>query len=312
MTNHTNSVLAPNVVLQRHSKSKNSKSDFAGRVAVITGGAGGIGRAICQQFIQRHIHCILVDIDEPRLIRACRDFGPLTSWFQADLTERNSVEQLVKFVESSTGRLDILVNNAAITNTERFEERSVDSIVDEMDINLISPLVVTRLLMPLLRRSGDGRIISTVSLGGIFPLPETTIYSASKFGLRGAMLCLGLDGERLGIHVGSVLPSATETPMLMREAMEGGNTLQFMDPPQQPEDVARQVVRMLDDPRLERYPRLSESWTVRLSMLNPNLLLRVIPLLRKKGEQGHQRYLQSLRDRGFVQDKDGKTILNVP
>jgi len=83
-----------------------------------------------------------------------------------------------------------------------------------------------------------------------------------------------------------------------------------MDPPQQPEDVARQVMLMLDRPCLERYPRVSESWTVRLAMLVPNLLPKLIPLFRKKGVRGHARYLESLRRRGLVQVRAGKWELS--
>jgi NAD(P)-dependent dehydrogenase (short-subunit alcohol dehydrogenase family) len=63
---------------------------------------------------------------------------------------------------------------------------------------------------------------------------ETPIYTASKFGLRGAMLAIGLDLSDKGILAGSVLPSATDTRMLRQEAVQGGNTMQFQDPPQQP------------------------------------------------------------------------------
>ena len=88
--------------------------------------------------------------------------------------------------------------------------------------------------------------------------------------------------------------------MLQREAVEGGNSLQFQDPPQTPDDVARCVLRMLDAPRLERYPKPSESWLVRVVMLVPNLLPRLIPLFRGRGERGQARYLAELRERGLA------------
>ena len=287
-----------------------SNAGGAGRVALVTGGAGGIGRAICRGFIERGITCVLADRDQAALDRAAAELGPQAVGVRVDLDDLNKLPSLLAFIQERFGRLDILVNNAAITGTGHFEDRSVDNILGELNINLLSPIVLTRLAFPALQRGGDGRVINTVSLGGIFPLPETGIYSATKFGLRGAMLCLGMDSERHGVRVGNVMPSATETPMLMREAIEGGNTLQFMDPPQQPEDVARQVMRMLDNPCLERYPRASESWTVRLAMLMPNLLPKLIPLFRKKGVRGHARYLESLQRRGLVQVRAGKWELS--
>jgi hypothetical protein len=94
--------------------------------------------------------------------------------------------------------------------------------------------------------------------------------------------------------------------MLRREAVEGGNTLQFQDPPQQPADVVAAVVRLLDRPRLEVYPKPSESYLVRLAMLAPNLLPRLIPLFRRKGERGMARYLEELRNRGLARRDGGR------
>ena len=270
------------------------------RTALLTGAAGGIGRAVAARLVARGIKCLMVDIDADRLAAACAHLGPLAVPVAADLTDFASLEVLLERLVAEHGGFDILFNNAAVTRTGHFEQRTVADILGELQINFLSPIVLTRLAIPILQRAPDARIITTVSLGGIFPLPETTVYSASKFGLRGAMLCLGLDGERLGIQVGSVLPSATETPMLIREALEGGNKLQFMDPPQSPQDVASAVERLLDHPRLERYPRPSESWMVRLTMLAPNLLPRLLPLFRRRAEKGYRRYLESLEKRGMT------------
>jgi 2-dehydro-3-deoxy-L-rhamnonate dehydrogenase (NAD+) len=284
----------------------------SGWAALITGGAGGLGRAIAKRLIQRGVRCLLVDVNAAGLAQAVRALGPLAMAHVADLTDAEAVQRLVAHVRDDIGRLDLLVNNAAVADTQPFEQRSLASIQGEFHINLLAPVLLTHSLLPQLRQAQDGRVISIVSLGGIFPLPETSVYSATKFGLRGAMLCLGLDGPRLGVKFGIINPSATETPMLMREAIDGGNKLQFIDPPQQPDEVALQVLRMLDDPCLERYVRPSESWTVRLAMLVPNLLRRLIPLFRRQGDAGHRRYLASLERRGMIRQQDGAWRLVPP
>lgn len=275
-------------------------------VVVITGAAGGIGQAICAKLIQRGMRLVLVDIHAERLAQVATRLGEQATPFAADLTDHDALQRLMEMVEDKFGRIDILINNAAITTVEAFDTRSVQSIVGELNINLISPLVLTRLAIPLLQRSADARVVTTVSIGGIFPMPESPIYSASKFGLRGAMLSIGLDLADKGIKVGSILPAATETPMLRKEAIDGGNALQFMDPPQQPEDVADQVLLMLDKPCLERTPKASESWISSLAMLFPNLLPRSIRVFKKRGEKGMQRYLESLGERGLAQRVDGR------
>jgi len=278
--------------------------DFHDKVVVVTGGAGDIGTAFGTLAAARGADVVVVDIDARRAARVSEGLPRAGTPIAGDLTDRGFVEDLVDTLGSRFGRVDVLVNNVGMTNSERFDERSVESIERELAVNLLSPLVLTRLAIPLLRRSSDPRVVTTVSLGGIFPLGETPIYTASKFGLRGAMLAIGLDLRAKGIHAGSVLPSAVDTRMLQEEAVEGGNSLQFQNPPQQPADVVRAMVSLLDRPRLETYPRPGESVLSRVAMLSPNLLPKLLPLFRSQGERGMERYLRSLERRGLVR-QDG-------
>lgn len=274
--------------------------DCRDRVIVITGAAGGIGTALARTLAGRGARLVLVDLDRAKVDALREELPGSHRSYACDLTRRDEVESLLRFIEDSEGHIDVLVNNAGMTSTARFDTRSVESIEQELQVNLIAPLVLSRLAIDLLKNSDDPRLLSTVSLGGIFPLGETPIYTASKFGLRGAMLSIAMDLRAKGIRVGSILPSATDTPMLQDEAIEGGNSLQFLDPPQSPEDVARCYLRMLDSPRMERYPRLSESWLVRVVMLAPDLIPRLLPLFRGRGDRGMLRYLENLQTRGIA------------
>lgn len=274
--------------------------DFHDKLIVVTGGAGDIGTAFATLAAARGADVVVVDIDARRAARVAEGLPREGTPIAGDLTDRGFVEDLVDTLGSRFGRVDVLVNNVGMTSSERFDERSVESIERELAVNLLSPLVLTRLAIPLLRRSSDPRVVTTVSLGGIFPLGETPIYTASKFGLRGAMLAIGLDLQSKGIKAGSVLPSAVDTRMLQQEAVDGGNSLQFQNPPQQPADVIRAMVSLLDRPRLEAYPRPGESVLTRVAMLAPNLLPRLLPLFRGQGERGMERYLRTLERRGLV------------
>ena len=279
---------------------------FQDKVIVVTGGAGDIGSAFSHHAAARGARLVIVDIDEERAAKLAGTLpGREHRAIATDLTDRGQVEDLLRRLSPDPGHVDVLVNNVGMTSAERFDVRSIESIETELDVNLLSPLVLTRLAIPLLRRSADPRVVTTVSLGGIFPLGETPIYTASKFGLRGAMLSIGLDLRDKGILVGSVLPSAVDTRMLRQEAIDGGNAMQFQDQPQQPADVVRAMVSLLDRPRLEAYPRHSESLLTRVAMLSPNVLPRVLPLFRRKGERGLARYLASLESRGIVRQRDG-------
>jgi NAD(P)-dependent dehydrogenase (short-subunit alcohol dehydrogenase family) len=282
--------------------------DLTDKVVVVTGGGGGIGSAFAARAAARGATLVIVDIRE-EAARRTADALPGGSArhraMVADLTRREDVEKLLAAIEKEHGRIDVLVNNAGMTSAERFDERSVESIELELTVNLYAPLMLTRLAVPLLRSAPDPRVVTTVSLGGIFPLGETPIYTASKFGLRGAMLSIALDLREKGILAGSVLPSATDTRMLRQEALDGGNALQFQDPPQTPDQVAKAMMRVLDERKIEVYPKLSESWLVKTAMLMPNALPKLMPLFRGKGERGMKKYLDDLRRRGLLETVDG-------
>ena len=279
---------------------------YANKVIVITGGAGGIGSHLARDFSAQGARMVLLDISQKRLDTVISELsGSDHLGIALDLTDRKAIADAIAQIQSKYGRIDVLIPNAAITTTDRFDVRSIESIEYELDINLRSPLVIIRSCMDLLKKSADPRIITTVSLGGIFPLGETPLYTISKFGLRGAMLSLSLDLAAKGIKAGSVMPSATDTPMLQREAVEGGNSLQFMDPPQKTDDVVKAFKKMLDKPRFEVYPKPSESWLVRIAMLFPSQLPRLMPLFVGKGNRGHKRYLKELETRGIARQVNG-------
>ena len=280
--------------------------NFSNKVIVITGGAGGIGSHLAREFSGRGAQLVLLDLNKMRLEKVVTELTGSNHHFIAlDLTNRDEIAAAIKEIENKYGCIDVLIPNAAITTTDRFDERSIESIEYELDINLRSPLVVIRSCIDLLKKSSDPRIVTTVSLGGIFPLGETPMYTVSKFGLRGAMLSMSLDFMAKGIKVGSVMPSATDTPMLQREAVEGGNSLQFMDPPQKTEDVVKAFLKILDKPKFEVYPKPSESWLVRIAMLFPSALPKLMPLFVGKGERGHKRYLKELEQRGIARQVNG-------
>jgi len=280
--------------------------DYKNKVILITGGAGGIGSHLAREFSAQGARMVLLDISQKRLDSVVSELsGRDHLGIALDLTDRSAIAQAISQVTSHYGHVDVLIPNAAITTTDRFDVRSIESIEYELDINLRSPLVIIRSCIDLLKQSKDPRIVTTVSLGGIFPLGETPLYTISKFGLRGAMLSLSLDLAAKGIKAGSVMPSATDTPMLQREAVEGGNSLQFMDPPQKTADVVKAFKKMLDKPRFEIYPKPSESWLVRIAMLFPSQLPRLMPLFVGKGNRGHKRYLKELETRGIARQVNG-------
>jgi short-subunit dehydrogenase len=266
--------------------------EFAGRVALLTGAAGGIGREIAKRLDDAGLRLVLCDLNQDGLAQLATELKQAPLLIAGDLCQRALLEHVREVIEEKFGHLDILLNNAAVVRTDRFDEYALDHIESDIQINLIAPLLLSRIMIPLLKQAPDPRIINTISLGGVLPMPESPLYSASKFGLRGATLSMAVDFEKKGIKVGGILPSSVDTAQLRHEALTGGSALNFIDPPQSPSHVADEMLHMLLAPRYERYPKISDAILVRLAMLFPNRIGKIINWFEKKGQAGRKRYLE--------------------
>jgi NAD(P)-dependent dehydrogenase (short-subunit alcohol dehydrogenase family) len=273
--------------------SKTLAASFGGRVALVTGAAGGIGREIVRRLDAAGLRLVLVDIDARALEELAATLTAPVQSIVADLADIAAIRTIRATVEREVGRLDVLINNAAIATVRPpFEDCPLERIDLEYRINLIAPTLLAREFFDLLRASGDGRIVSIVSLAALVPLPESPVYSASKFGLRGAMQSIGLRYREFGIRVGSILPSSVDTAMLRDEALHGGSILNFLDPPQPASRIALEVERMLLDPRIERYPKLSDALLSQVTSLFPALAAPLGKLLHGRARAGLIRYLR--------------------
>ena len=268
---------------------------YTDRTIIITGGAGDIGKALGRLVHARGMNVVIGDINERGAQKFANELGSeRTLVFAGDLTDKTNMSALLDQTIKHFGGLDVLGNNLAMNGIERFHERSIESIEREILINLTSPLVLTRMAVPYLQKSDDPRVLTTTSLGAIQPLKETPIYCATKFGLRGGILSIAQDEELHGIKFSCVLPTAADTYMLRQEAIDGGSGLNFIDLPQTPEEVAVQFIKHLEKPRLERYPKFSDSILCRIAMLFPNLQPRLLPYFEERGKRGLKKYVASL------------------
>jgi short-subunit dehydrogenase len=193
-----------------------------GRTAVITGAAGGIGRAIAVSLARRNCNLALADIDEvgttETSIRA-RDYGVFVSQHRIDVSDRLAVAQFPIIVAAEHGGVDILVNNAGVAVGGTFEQVSEEDFEWLFEINFWGLVRMTRAFMPLLQASEDARIVNLSSLYGLIAPPEQAPYSASKFAVRGFSEALRheLEGSNVGVtvvHPGGVNTSIAEKARL--------------------------------------------------------------------------------------------------
>ena len=128
---------------------------------------------------------------------------------KCDITRREEVKALVARAREKFNTIDVLVNNAGIILPARFEESSYEDIDRQLNINLVGTINVTREVLPVLIENGGGNIVTISSMAGIVPETYSSIYTATKFALRGFNLTLALELKEYGIAVSTIFPDST-------------------------------------------------------------------------------------------------------
>ncbi|MDP3824899.1 MAG: SDR family NAD(P)-dependent oxidoreductase [Burkholderiales bacterium] len=188
--------------------------DLKGRVAVITGGAQGIGYAAAERMLKSGAGVVLWDIDAARLAAAETALGKLgkVSTSIVELCVEADVAEATQAAVKAHGRIDILVNNAGITggNAPTWE-LSPDVWRRVIDVNLVAPFLTCRAIVPQMLKQGYGRIVNIASVAGKEGNPNASHYSASKAGLIALTKSLAKELATQGVIVNAVSPAAAKT-----------------------------------------------------------------------------------------------------
>ena len=190
--------------------------DLKGRVAVITGGAQGIGYATAQRMLASGASVVLWDIDAARLATAVQALSALgtASGDLVELTDEVSVAAATAAATARHGRIDILVNNAGITGGNGTTwELAPEMWRRVVEVNLIAPYLTCRAVVPQMLKQGYGRIVNVASVAGKEGNPNASHYSASKAGLIALTKSLAKETATKGILVNAVAPAAAKTAM---------------------------------------------------------------------------------------------------
>jgi short-subunit dehydrogenase len=189
---------------------------------VITGAAGGIGRAIAVSLARRRCNLAVADIDESGLTATAdlaRQHDVCVSQHMLDVADRAAVAEFPHVVAAKHSGVDLLVNNAGVAVGGTFEQVAETDFEWLFEINFWGVVRMTRAFLPLLRASGDARVVNLSSIYGVIAPPEQTAYSASKFAVRGFSEALRheLEGSNVAVtvvHPGGVATSIAENARL--------------------------------------------------------------------------------------------------
>jgi 2-keto-3-deoxy-L-fuconate dehydrogenase len=184
--------------------------EFAGRIALVTGGASGIGLATADLLTQRGAQVAVLDVTKSDAHRS----------FVADVTDDVQVRQAVADAVAALGGLDILVNNAGIGAQGTVEDNGDDEWRRVMDVNVLGIVRVSRAALPALRaavrRNGQAAIVNTCSIAATAGLPNRALYSATKGAVYSLTLAMAADHVREHIRVNCVNPGTADTPWVGR------------------------------------------------------------------------------------------------
>lgn len=222
--------------------------NLQGKHALITGGGRGLGKATAIAFAQEGIHVAITGRNESKLIDTVKELetlGVKAAYKVFDITNYEAVQQAVNELTVEFGSIDILVNNAGIATFATVLDMDVTTWTDIINTNLLGTYYVTKAVLPQLIEKNQGDIINVSSTAGLNGSPNTSAYSASKFGVIGFSDSLMREVRKNNIRVCTLMPSTIASDMSLELKLTDGNPDKVL----QPEDFAELIVANLKLPR---------------------------------------------------------------
>lgn len=204
--------------------------DLSGKIALITGAGGGIGRAICDRLRRDGARIVAHDLSEDSIADIAGEK------IVGDLRDGAFCDALPGQAHAIAGGLDIVVNNAGIIRRGKVTETSDDDYAISMQVNVEAPFRVCRAAIPLMQQAGGGAIVNVASCWGMYPGPNHAIYCTSKAAVASLTQCLGRDHAPDNIRINAVCPNEVDTPML-----RSGFAMRGFDPETAVEELGRTV-----------------------------------------------------------------------
>ena len=187
------------------------------KVVIITGSARGIGFEIGKQFAQDGAKVVLSDINEEGVQASAEELKKLgfeAIGIKADVTSETDLQNLVKVTKDTYGSVDILINNAGLQHVSPIEDFPTAKFELMQKIMLTAPFILTKLVFPIMKEQGWGRIINIASINGLIGFAGKAAYNSAKHGVIGLTKVAALEGALHGITVNALAPGYVDTPLV--------------------------------------------------------------------------------------------------
>jgi NAD(P)-dependent dehydrogenase (short-subunit alcohol dehydrogenase family) len=190
---------------------------FRDKVAIVTGGASGIGRSLCRQLAQHGARVVIADVNAAGAAAVAEEIkatGGVATAATVDVTDAGAVQSLVEDTAQRYGRLDHIFNNAGIAVGGEVQDMQLDDWNRVVDVNIRGVIHGVVAAYPLMVRQGFGHIVNMASAAGLGPVPGLTVYAMTKHAVVGLSISLRGEAMRYGVKVSAVCPGFVDTPLL--------------------------------------------------------------------------------------------------
>lgn len=219
------------------------------KVAVITGGAAGMGESHVRLFVSEGAKVVFTDINEDAGLKLEKELGTNVKYIKHDVTDKSGWDMVIQTTEELFGPIQILVNNAGISMNKSIMDITEEQYRKIVDINQVSVFLGMKAVIPSMQKSGSGSIINISSINGL--VGGAIGYTDTKFAVRGMTKAAALQLSPQGIRVNSVHPGVIETPMVTSgDALEVINEFAKQIPLRRiakPEEVSNLVLYLASD-----------------------------------------------------------------
>jgi 3alpha(or 20beta)-hydroxysteroid dehydrogenase len=221
------------------------------KVVIVTGAAQGMGAATAEMLVEEGAHVIMTDVNSDEGEQVAAQLGSRAQFFRMDVSDEKGWASVTEMAIAHHGRIDGLVNNAAIFINALIEDMPPADFRRLIDIDLYGPWLGMRSVVPFMKKARSGAVVNISSVEGLMGHCGRTGYTAAKWGLRGMTKSLALETGPFGVRVNSVQPGAINTPML-RNGMAGESFDRFfpevsMNRPGEPHEIASITAFLLSD-----------------------------------------------------------------
>ncbi len=226
-----------------------------GKVAVITGGASGIGRATAELFAAEGANVVIADTDDTQGRAAAAGLAARdveAEFVHADVRSRSDVERLMARARQRFGRIDILINNAGVNILGDVMEVTDEQYDLMMDTNVRGTFLCTKFAIPVMRAAGGGAIVNVASVAALVGARRNVVYDATKGAILNMTRALAVDHARDRIRINCVCPGLVDTPMTQRwlagqEHPEEIRRYGLLERPARPEEIAQAILFLASD-----------------------------------------------------------------